>query len=103
MDAGRWSHWMLWAGTAALVLGAVDPLEGSLVVVAGAGAVMIAAHLGHLRARHRLDFDASHCSPSSSRISSALSALGRERHVGTLAAASLEQMRGTRNQAAVPC
>ena len=58
MDTERWSHRMLWAGTAALVLGAVDPLEGSLVVVAGAGAVMVAAHLGHLRARHRLDWGA---------------------------------------------
>ena len=58
MDAGRWSHRMLWVGTAALVLGAVDPLEGSLVVVAGAGAAMVAAHLGHLRARRRLDWGA---------------------------------------------
>jgi hypothetical protein len=37
------------------VLGAVDPLEGSLVIVAGAGASVVAAHLGQLDIRRRLD------------------------------------------------
>jgi len=56
MDARRWSRRLLVIGTAALVLGAVDPLEGSIVVMAGAGVAMGAAHLGHLRARHWLDW-----------------------------------------------
>ena len=51
MDSRRWSRGLLWAGATALVLGAIDPLEGSLVIVAAAGAVMIAAQLGHLHAR----------------------------------------------------
>ena len=37
MNARRWSRPLLRLGTAALVLGAIDPLEGSLVIVAGAG------------------------------------------------------------------
>lgn len=56
MITRRWSHRMLGIGTAALVLGALDPLEGSLVIVAGAGAAMVAAHLGHLPSRHWLDW-----------------------------------------------
>lgn len=56
MIARHWSHRMLAVGTAALVLGALDPLEGSIVIVGGAVVAMVAAHLGHLRARHRLDW-----------------------------------------------
>ena len=51
MDRRRWSRGLLWAGATALVLGAIDPLEGSIVIVAAAGAVMIAAQLGHLHVR----------------------------------------------------
>ncbi|HEU4722116.1 MAG TPA: hypothetical protein VFS59_12195 [Gemmatimonadaceae bacterium] len=51
MDARRWSRGLLWMGTTALVLGAIDPLEGSLVIVAAAALVLVAAQLGHLRAR----------------------------------------------------
>jgi hypothetical protein len=56
MNVRRWSRPLLWIGTAALVLGAVDPLEGSLVIVAGAGVSVVAAHLGHLRGRQLLDW-----------------------------------------------
>ena len=56
MDARRWSRRLFVIATAALVLGAVDPLEGSIVVIAGAGVAMVAAHLGHVRARHWLDW-----------------------------------------------
>ena len=56
MDARRWSRPLLWIGAAALALGAVDPLEGSLAIVAGAGVSVVAAHLGHLRTRQRLDW-----------------------------------------------
>ena len=56
MDARRWSRRMLWIGTAALVLGLLDPLEGSLVILAGAGVSTVAAHLGHLSARRWLDW-----------------------------------------------
>ena len=59
MNARSWSHRLLGIGTAALVLGAIDPLEGSLVPVAGAGVAMVAAHLAHLRARHWLDWGVS--------------------------------------------
>ena len=55
MDARRWSRSMLWIGTAALVAGVADPLEGSLIIVAGAAAVMVAAHLRHLPVRRQLD------------------------------------------------
>ena len=51
MDTRRWSRRLLWVGAAALVLGAIDPLEGSLVIVAAAGVVIVAAQLGHLHAR----------------------------------------------------
>ena len=51
MDTRRWSRGLLWMGTTALVLGAFDPLEGSVVIVAAAGVVLIAAQLGHLHAR----------------------------------------------------
>jgi hypothetical protein len=47
---------LFWIGAAALVLGAIDPLEGSFVIVAGAGAAMAAAHLGGLRGRRLLDW-----------------------------------------------
>jgi hypothetical protein len=56
MDARRWSRPLLWIGAAALVLGAVDPLEGSFVIVAASGIVVIAAHLGQLRARRWVDW-----------------------------------------------
>ncbi|MGZ8378335.1 MAG: hypothetical protein ACXWZS_09250 [Gemmatirosa sp.] len=58
MDARRWPRRILWIGTAALLLGALDPMEGSLVIVAGAGALVVAAHLGQFRARHRLEWGA---------------------------------------------
>ena len=56
MDTRRWSRGLLWIGTTALVLGAIDPLEGSLVILAAAGVVMVAAHLGHLHARRWVDW-----------------------------------------------
>jgi hypothetical protein len=51
MNARRWSRGLLWAGAAALVLAAIDPLEGSLVVVIAAAVVLVAAQVGHLHAR----------------------------------------------------
>ena len=56
MDDRRWSRHILRLGTVAVVLGALDPLEGSIVIAAGAGALAAAAHLGDLPARHRLDW-----------------------------------------------
>lgn len=55
MDAGRWSRRMLWLGTVVMLLGALDPLEGAPIIVAGAGALILAGHLGRFPARHRLD------------------------------------------------
>ena len=58
MSSRRWSRPLLWLGTAALLLGAIDPLEGSLVIAAGAAVAMAAAHLGQLHARRLLDWGA---------------------------------------------
>jgi hypothetical protein len=56
VDARRWSRLLLWIGAAALVLGALDPLEGSVVIVVAAGILMVAAHLGHLQIRRWVDW-----------------------------------------------
>lgn len=56
MDTHRWSRALLWIGAAALVVGALDPLEGSVVIAVAAGVVMVAAHLGHLHARRWVDW-----------------------------------------------
>ena len=52
MNAGsRWSRILVVVGLAAMLIGAVDPLEGSLVVLPGAGMVALGARLG--KSRHR--------------------------------------------------
>lgn len=43
----RWSRILFIAGTVAMVLGALDPLEGSLVVLAGSASVALGAFLSH--------------------------------------------------------
>jgi hypothetical protein len=48
--ANRWSRILVIAGLVAMVVGAIDPLEGSLVILPGVGLVALGAWLG--RSRH---------------------------------------------------
>ena len=47
----RWSGVLVVVGLVLMVVGAIDPLEGSLVILPGTGLVALGAHLG--RSRHR--------------------------------------------------
>ena len=49
--ASRWSRILVIAGFAAMLIGAVDPLEGSLLILPGSGLVALGALLG--KSRHR--------------------------------------------------
>ena len=49
--ATRWSRILVIAGFAAMLIGALDPLEGSLVILPGTGMVALGALLG--KSRHR--------------------------------------------------
>lgn len=49
---GRWSRVLIIVGLVAMVIGAIDPLEGSLVVLPGTGLVALGALVGH--SRHRV-------------------------------------------------
>lgn len=47
MDAGmRWSRILIVVGGIAMLLGAVDPLEGSLLILPGSGLVLLGFYLG---------------------------------------------------------
>jgi len=45
----RWSRVLCIAGMVAMVVGCVDPLEGSLLILPGTGLVALAAYLGRSR------------------------------------------------------
>ncbi len=47
----RWSRTLVVAGLIAMVIGAIDPLEGSLVILPGTAMVALGAWLG--KSRHR--------------------------------------------------
>jgi hypothetical protein len=47
----RWSRIFVIAGFAAMLIGAVDPIEGSLLILPGSGLVALGALLG--KSRHR--------------------------------------------------
>lgn len=49
--AGRWSSILVIAGLAAMLIGAVDPLEGSLLILPGTGMVALGARIG--KSRHQ--------------------------------------------------
>jgi hypothetical protein len=49
--SGRWSRILMIVGFVGMLLGLVDPLEGSIVIFAGSALVLIGALLG--RSRHR--------------------------------------------------
>lgn len=48
---GTWSRILVIVGLAAMVIGALDPLEGSLVILPGIGAVTVGALMN--KSRHR--------------------------------------------------
>lgn len=48
----RWSHGLAILGLVAMVIGALDPLEGSFVILPGTGLVALGALLGN--SRHRI-------------------------------------------------
>jgi len=50
--AGLWSRILVIVGLAAMVIGALDPIEGSLVILPGTGLVALGARLGS--SRHRV-------------------------------------------------
>jgi len=50
--ATRWSRILVIVGLVAMLIGAIDPLEGSLIIVAGTGMVALGGLLG--RSRHRI-------------------------------------------------
>ncbi|MFA5843985.1 MAG: hypothetical protein WC971_04050 [Coriobacteriia bacterium] len=49
--SGRWPRILVIVGLAAMVIGALDPLEGSLLILPGAAFVALGAWLG--KSRHR--------------------------------------------------
>jgi len=48
---GRWSRILVIVGLVAMVIGAIDPLEGSLIILPGTGMVALGALLGKSRYR----------------------------------------------------
>ena len=54
MLTNRWPRILLWTGLAALVLGALDPLEGSLLILPAAALLAFGAWLAHSRYRRPL-------------------------------------------------
>src|SRR5689334_7783871 len=50
-NAQQWSRILVVVGLVAMVLGALDPLEGSVIILAGAGLVALAAIVGKWPAR----------------------------------------------------
>jgi hypothetical protein len=48
----RWSRFLVVVGLVAMVIGALDPLEGALVILPGTGLVALGARLGN--SRHRI-------------------------------------------------
>jgi hypothetical protein len=47
----QWSRSMIAAGGVAMLVGAVDPMEGSLITLVGSGVVALGAHLGGVERR----------------------------------------------------
>lgn len=54
MDANRWPRRLLYVGLAALILGTLDPLEGSLLILGATALLALAGHTGHFTARRQL-------------------------------------------------
>ena len=54
MDVNGWPRRLLFVGLAALIIGTLDPLEGSLIILGAAALLAGAAFAGHLAARRQL-------------------------------------------------
>lgn len=52
--ADSWSRWLLIVGLAGMLLGTIDPLEGSLIILPGIALVALGAFLGKSRYRRLL-------------------------------------------------
>lgn len=50
----RWSHVLVIVGLIGMLIGAIDPLEGSLIILPGSGVVALSALLGQSRHRRLL-------------------------------------------------
>ena len=50
----RWSHLLVILGLVAMIVGAIDPLEGSIIILAGAACVALGASLAHSHHAPRL-------------------------------------------------
>jgi hypothetical protein len=50
----RWPRVLLVIGLAAMLIGAADPLEGSVIILPGSGLVALGAHFGGSAQRRRL-------------------------------------------------
>jgi apolipoprotein N-acyltransferase len=55
-ETNRKARLLMIAGFAAMVIGALDPLEGSLLILPGIGLLALGAHLGKNRQRGLLDW-----------------------------------------------
>ena len=47
----RWSRVLVVVGSIAMLIGAIDPMEGSLIILPGSGMVALGTHLGGSRRR----------------------------------------------------
>ena len=54
MNGKGWPRRLLFVGLAALILGTLDPLEGSLLILGATALVALAGYTGHLTARRQL-------------------------------------------------
>jgi hypothetical protein len=51
MNRATWSRILIIAGGIAIVVGAIDPMEGSLLILPGSGLLAVGSHLGRERRR----------------------------------------------------
>lgn len=51
MTAGARTHWLVRTGLAGLIVGAIDPLEGSILILPASALVALGIH--RMRSRHR--------------------------------------------------
>lgn len=49
-----WSRILIYIGVVAMVIGIIDPLEGSFIILPGSGLVALGAYIGGNRRRKRL-------------------------------------------------
>lgn len=54
MNVNGWPRRLLYVGLAALILGTLDPLEGSLLILGATALLALAGYTGHYTARRQL-------------------------------------------------